>query len=305
MNDSIPRETTSQQMEQFLVGRSILTSAGLDWGPLTVRCHLEPGGQHHVWIPGTPDPWLVVTTGGAPRRIEVHRKTGWEGAISGPGDVAVTSPGTVTEVRWDVPSSDPIETIHVCIDATLLCRIAAEAIDCDPHRIEILNGFAQRDPLVEQVVRALAEELKYPQTSSRLLADSAARFLTIHLLRHYCEIRIPEIHTKIALSRRKVQAVRDYVEANISGALNLDALASVAHISSFHFARLFKSATGETPHDFVVRIRMERVKTLLRDTDWTASDIAKQVGFSSKSHFSAAFRHCFGVTPLGFRNIHR
>jgi AraC family transcriptional regulator len=305
MNCDISRETTSQQMEQFLVGRSVLTSVGLDWGPLTVRCRLEPSGRRHVWIPGTPDPWLVVTTEGAPRKIEVRRKSGWESAMSGPGDLAITSPGTSTEVRWDSPENGPIETTHVCIDAALFYSIGGEAANCDPHRIEILDGFSHKDPLVEQVVRALAEELKYPQTSSRLLADSAARFLTVHLLRHYCAIRIREIPAKHALSPRKLQAVRDYVEANISGALSLDDLASVAHISSFHFARLFKSATGETPHGFVTRIRMNRATALLRNTDWPASNIAKQVGFSSKSHFSAAFRRCLGLSPAGFRNAYR
>jgi AraC family transcriptional regulator len=292
-------------MEQFLVGSSVLTSVGLDWGPLTVRCRLEPAGRHHVWIPGTPDPWLVVTSKGTPRKIEVRRKSGWQSAMSGPGDLAITSPGTNTEVRWDSPENGPIETTHVCIDAALFYKIGGEAANCDPHRIEIVDGFSHKDPLVEQVVRALAEELKHPQTSSRLLADSAARFLTVHLLRHYSAVRIREIPAKPALSLRKVQAVRDYIEANISGALSLDDLASVAHVSSFHFARLFKSATGETPHDFVTRIRMDRAKTLLRDTDSPASSVAKQVGFSSKSHFSAAFRRCFGLTPAGFRKVYR
>ncbi len=93
MNGSIPSETNSRQMEQFLAGPSVHTSVGLDWGPLTVRCRIEPSGQHHVWIPGTPDPWLVVTTSGVPRNIEVHRKSGWQSAMSGPGDLAITSPG--------------------------------------------------------------------------------------------------------------------------------------------------------------------------------------------------------------------
>jgi AraC family transcriptional regulator len=225
--------------------------------------------------------------------------------MSGPGDLAITSPGTIAEVRWDSPDTSPIETIHVCIDAALFFRIGAEAANCDPHRIEVLDGFSHKDFLVEQVVRALGEELKYPQTSSLLLADSAARFLTVHLLRHYCGIRIREMPAKPALSPRKVRAVRDYVEANLSGALNLDDLASVANVSSFHFARLFKSATGETPHDFVTRIRMQRAKTLLRNTDWPASKVATDVGFLSRSHFSAAFRRSSGLTPVAFRNIYR
>jgi AraC family transcriptional regulator len=305
MASTVPAETTSTEMEHYLANRSILTSVGRDWGPLIVRCRLEPSGNHHVWIPGTPDPWLVVTTNGAPRKIEVLRKSGWHTAMSGPGDLAITSPGTITEVRWSSPEDNPIETIHVCIDAVFFYRIGEEAVKGDPRSIEILDGFSQKDPLAEQVARALAEELKCPQTATRLFADSAARFLTLHLLRHYCATRVSEIRTEPELSPRKVRAVRDYVEAHISEQLSLDELASVAHISSFYFARLFKSATGETPHDFVTRIRMERAKALLRDTDFPAFHIAKAVGFSSKSHFSAAFRRSLGLTPVGFRNIYR
>ena len=305
MAGAIPRETTSTEMEQYLANRSVLTSVGLDWGPLIVRCRIEPSGKHRVSIPGTPDPWLVVTTNGAPRKIEVHRKSGWHSAMSGPGDLAITSPGTITEVRWSSPENSPIETIHVCIDAALFYRIGAETVHRDPQQIEILDGFSHKDPLVEQVVRALAEELKHPQTATRLFADSAARFLTVHLLRHYCAMPIREINGRPVLSPRKLRAVRDYVEAHISDALSLDDLASVAYVSSFYFARLFKSATGETPHDFVTRIRMERAKALLRDTDWPAFKIAKEVGFSSKSHFNSAFRRSFGLTPVGFRNIYR
>jgi len=305
MAGTIPPETSSTEMEQYLANRSVLASVGLDWGPLIVRLRVEPSGRRHVCIPGTPDPWLVVTTSGAPRKIEVHRRSGWHSAMSGPGDLAITSPGTITEVRWNSPENSPIETVHVCIDSALFYRIGAEATNCDPKRIEILDGLSQKDPIVEQVVRALAEELKYPQTATRLFADAAARFLTVHLLRHYCAIPIREIPAKPMLSPRKLRAVRDYVEGRLSDTLSLDDLASVAHISSFHFARLFKSATRETPHDFVTRIRMERAKALLRDTDWPVLKIAKAVGFSSKSHFSAAFRRSFGLTPVSFRNVYR
>jgi AraC family transcriptional regulator len=193
----------------------------------------------------------------------------------------------------------------VCIDAALFYSVAAEAADCNPQRVEVIDGFSRKDPLIEQVIRALARELEDPQTATRLLADCAARFLAIHLLRHYCAFPIREKLTKPALGARKLRQVRDYIEAHVSSALNLDDLASVAHISPFHFARLFKTATGETPHDFVTGIRMERAKALLKSTDWTASKIASAVGFSSKSHFAAAFQRFSGVTPIRFRNIYR
>jgi AraC family transcriptional regulator len=167
-----------------------------------------------------------------------------------------------------------------------------------------LAGFAQTSRL-EPFGNALKSRSGETDEERRLLADCAARFLAIHLLRHYCAFPIREKLTKPALGAGKLLQVRDYIEAHVSSALNLDDLASVAHISPFHFARLFKTATGETPHDFVTRIRMERAKALLKSTDWTASKIASAVGFSSKSHFTAAFQSFSGVTPIRFRNIYR
>jgi AraC family transcriptional regulator len=305
MPGSIPRETTSAEMERYLMNASIRTSMDLNWGPLVVRLRREPPVNHYVCIPGTPDPWLVLTTGGGSRRVEVRDGPNWRGAISGPGDLAVTSPHRITEVRWESADGSQIQTVHVCIDATLFYRFAAEVADCDPRRVEVIDGFAQKDPLVEHVFAALARELECPQTCSRLLADSAAHLLTAHLLRHYSAFPPRTKPSVPALSTRKVRQVRDYVEARLSSALNLDDLASVVHMSTFHFARLFKISTGDTPHAFVTRIRMERAKALLRSTDLPVANIANAVGFSSKSHFAAAFQRSTGVTPALFRTICR
>jgi AraC family transcriptional regulator len=298
MRGFVPRETTSAEMERYLINPSIRTSMNLNWGPLVVRSRLEPSVNHYVCIPGTPDPWLVLTTGGGRRRVEVRDGPNWRTAFSGPGDLAVTSPHRITEVRWESADGSPIQMVHVCIDAALLYRFAAEAADCDPRRIEVIDGFAQQDPLVEHVVGALARELEYPHTCSRLLADSAAHLLTAHLLRHYSAFPISTKPSAPTLSARKVRQVRDYVEAHLSSALNLDNLASVVNMSTFHFARLFKIATGETPHAFVTRVRMERAKALLRSTDLPVANVARALGFSSKSHFAAAFRRRRHSRPL-------
>lgn len=302
---TIPYETTSADIERYLTCPSLRTSVGSDWGPLIVRQRIEPPGRQHVQIPGIPDPWLVVTTGGPPRKIEVRDKGGWRSAMSGPGDIAVTSPGKLTEVRWNSPGNVPIETVHICMDAALFHQVGAEVANCDPRRIELVDGFSRKDELVEQIARALANELVFPRTAIRLFADSAARFLTIHLLRNYCAFPIPEAPVAPALSQRVVRQIRDYVEAHLSNELKLDELAAVAHISSFHFARLFKAATGETPHHFVTKLRIERAKTLLKNTDWPVSRIAGAVGFSSRSHFGAAFRRLAEAPPISFRNFYR
>ncbi|MBV8293749.1 MAG: helix-turn-helix transcriptional regulator, partial [Mycobacterium sp.] len=71
--------------------------------------------------------------------------------------------------------------------------------------------------------------------------------------------------------------------------------------SAFHFARLFKAATGDSPFQFVTRKRMERAKELLRKTRLPVSDIAERVGYQQPSHFSARFRSVLGCRPDAYR----
>jgi AraC family transcriptional regulator len=106
-------------MENYLANPSLRTSVGFDWAHLPVRTRLEPASCRYLHIPATPDPWLVVTTRGGPRKTEVRGKNGWISALSGPGNLAFTSPGKSTEIRWDRGDGSGIETIHVYLDAAL------------------------------------------------------------------------------------------------------------------------------------------------------------------------------------------
>jgi AraC-like DNA-binding protein len=72
-------------------------------------------------------------------------------------------------------------------------------------------------------------------------------------------------------------------------------------LSEFHFARLFKAATGDSPYQFVTRMRMERAKELLRKTRLPISQIAERVGFTKPNHFSARFRSVLGCPPDFYR----
>ena len=107
------------------------------------------------------------------------------------------------------------------------------------------------------------------------------------------------------MSARKLQLVRDYVDAGLSGKLTLADISASIHMSAYHFARCFKATTGETPHAYVTRLRVERAQELLRASSWSMPAIARQVGFSSKSHFAAVFIRLTGISPHRFRNATR
>ena len=98
-----------------------------------------------------------------------------------------------------------------------------------------------------------------------------------------------------------MRRVRDYVETHLSENIDLAALASIAGLSVFHFAREFKRSSGDTPHHYVVRKRVERAQDMLARSDLTLAEIAIAAGFTDQSHLSRHFRQMLGTTPRGFR----
>ena len=298
-------EVSSLEIEKYLANRSLRTSVGSDWGPLTVRARMEPASCRYLHIPATPDPWLVLTTGGGQRKTEVWGKSGWNSAFSGPGNLAVTSPGKSTEIRWDRGDGSEVETIHVCIDAALFHRFAAENFHCDPARVEIIDGFAQQDPLISSILTSLGDQLRNPARAARLFVDSAAQLLVAQLLRKYCVFPSAIPNGQARLSARKLQLVKDYIDAGLATRLTLENIASSIHMSAYHFARTFKATTGQTPHAFVTRNRIERAQQLLRTSPSSISAVAQRVGFASKRHFAATFLRFTGIPPHVFRSATR
>jgi AraC family transcriptional regulator len=135
-----------------------------------------------------------------------------------------------------------------------------------------------------------------------LAAESLANLLAVRLIRHIVAPCRPTRSRDGALSRAKLRAVIDYVDEHLDASLTLEQIAAVAHLSGYHFARQFKVATGQPPHQYVIARRVERAQQLLQqDRDLSLAEIAACVGFSDQSHFSHHFKRLIGVTPGRFR----
>src|ERR671924_2007281 len=93
---------------------------------------------------------------------------------------------------------------------------------------------------------------------------------------------------------------KDVIDRDYAAPLDVAALARAAHASTAHFSRSFKEAFGETPHQFLLRRRIERAKDLLRGTDLSVTEVSLEVGFQSLSSFSNAFRDLVGVRPSDY-----
>src|SRR5262245_49326455 len=100
---------------------------------------------------------------------------------------------------------------------------------------------------------------------------------------------------------RKLCRVRDLVRDCYEETLTLEDLSLEADLSIWHFLRVFRATFGETPHDFLTRVRIERAKALLTVTRRPVTEVCFDVGFSSLGSFSTLFRRQVGLSPAQFR----
>jgi len=86
--------------------------------------------------------------------------------------------------------------------------------------------------------------------------------------------------------------------------ITLEEAASEACMSPFHYQRMFKRAFGESPHDFVTRLRIERAQRLLRTSAMSVTEVCFEVGYESLGSFSTMFSRVVGCTPSEFRRVY-
>jgi AraC family transcriptional regulator len=98
-----------------------------------------------------------------------------------------------------------------------------------------------------------------------------------------------------------LRRIKEFVDAKIEDELTLCEMAQSVEWSTAHFSRMFRKSTGETPHQFLLRQRLERAKRMLHSADRRVMDVAVACGFKSQQHFAQAFRRACGICPTEYR----
>ncbi len=107
---------------------------------------------------------------------------------------------------------------------------------------------------------------------------------------------------KAGLSPKRLGNVCDRIESELTTRLPLSLLAETAQVSAFHFAREFHAMTGLSPHQYIIRRRIDRALRLLAQPDISIEQVSHQSGFNRASHLSRHMRRLIGVTPRVFRS---
>jgi len=158
------------------------------------------------------------------------------------------------------------------------------------------------DAAATRLARRVAAELLQPGAGSQLLMDALGIEFAVHALRHWSERKKDGSPASSGgLGAVALGQVRDYLDAHLAENISLADLAARCGLSQPHFCRSFKAATGSPPHEFQLRLRVERAKRLLDVSDLSVGEVAAQVGYDDPSYFARLFRKQIGVTPKIYR----
>lgn len=157
--------------------------------------------------------------------------------------------------------------------------------------------YSERHDRLAQLFTMAERELAMPGFASDLMIDGLLRAMfTVLARRDNAPLPSPRVH----LPPLKLKRVTDFIEAELGRGISLDDIARIAGLSPFHFSRVFKMATGDTPYRFLGTRRLARARALLSGATPLA-EIALACGFASQSHFTAAFTKSFGMSPGRYR----
>jgi len=213
------------------------------------------------------------------------------------GSVCVIPAGQLYRARLNGES----EHLAIYVEPSLLLRAAADSRS--PASVAVIEKCAPSDPVISNVGMALLAELESQSLGGRLYAESLANLLAVHLLRHYTTADFGGQRLTGGLSGRRLQLVQEFIADNYGTDLSIADLAQVAGMSAFHFAREFKRSTGTTPHQYLIKFRIQHAKELLAESKLPLVEVGFRSGFSHQSHFTRLFHRITGTTPQSYRLI--
>ena len=273
--------------------RVVASSAGLHWRTVSACIVREDRVAAEFETRPVVDLRVIVVTSGT-YRVDCSRGGRWSSAHYHPGSVRVIAPGSSSILRWTATNDDPLESVHILLSPALLQAVADElsapASDGGDH-------LHLDDPFVAAAGRAMGAALT--ARAPALYADSLAHTIAAHLV--LANPLVPPPVSVGGLGEKGLRTVLTYMQEHLADDVKLADLAALVNVSAFHFLRLFRVATGTTPHSYLVGLRIRRGAQLLRQTTLPVGQIAVRCGYRSAGRFSEAFRRQFDASPSSYR----
>ena len=281
--------------------RIVLSSVGTKWNDVVVE-------QHHVPSSELAD----VTYKRHVVVINIGHSTIWEFKKEGRFRRFFKGRGAISFFPSDQPFSGRLKVargvftnvLFLALDPVFVSRIA-EGLELDSDRIELVEQRRSTDPALRHIALALRAGVQSGDAVDRMYGEALSTALGVHLLREYGAAVLGPKRQYGGLPREKLVRAVEYIQDQLDTDLTVSGIAQAVGLSPYHFTRLFKESTGQSPYRYVVEARVRKAKELLTTGKFTISEAAYRVGFVDQSHLTRHFKRIFGLPPKRLLNRRR
>lgn len=248
-------------------------------------------------VPARSEHAILVNVGRPFRLVETldGRPTTTRGA---PGDVGVVPSGAELHLRSVDGTPQPVTSLAFLLAPELLDEVFdAAGLRASP----LVPVVGARSPQVAQIAGLVRPVLPEAAGLAALHLETLGYALAVAVASDHSEARTVPEPSVAQLSSAQLNRVVHHVEDNLAAPLALADLAALAHVSPFHFARLFRASTGRSPHAYVIERRVARAEELLTRTGLPLVEVAVACGFADQSHLTRQMVRHLGRTPSALR----
>jgi AraC family transcriptional regulator len=171
----------------------------------------------------------------------------------------------------------------------------------DLDHLELQSTPQADDPRMTSLLFALEAEREREYSSGRLFLDSVEAAIAALLVTSHGTIPTKPLLRWGGLPPHRIRRVLEFMHANLDKQVSLEDLAACTDLSTSHFSHQFRASMGASPYKYMVTLRIEQSKQMLRNSKLSVLDVALRVGFENQQHFATVFRRIAGVTPSGYR----
>lgn len=192
------------------------------------------------------------------------------------------------------------EAFVLYLDKSLLQTVSESMFGSS--KLELQNIYSELTPNMKHIMNTFIKESSDSQPGSELLLQSLSIHAAVNLLRegrHNLSLRSLDIQEYS--NKKNMKKAIEYLKENYNQRITLEDLAHEMNYSPYHFLRIFKSNTGITPFEYLLNIKIDNAKTLLKHTNYSITQVCDLCGFSSNSYFTQAFKRKVGVVPSQYK----
>ncbi len=171
--------------------------------------------------------------------------------------------------------------------------------DGEPSTRQIFCNFSAT-PFIAELFEEMLYEMRNSDYGSDSICQKLLEILLVKLIRREHLLLLPAAQTSGRMTKECAQ-IKEYLDTNYAEHITLDSLTQLTHMNKYYMAHSFTKYTGLSPIQYLNERRLETACRLLRETDYSISDISSSVGFSSQSYFTQIFRKKYDMAPLRYR----